>query len=239
MSRRLRADAGFTLVELLVGITIFGVLGTMVMSAALTTGRVSDTNTTTNDLNAEARNVLNRMTRELREAERIVDVENPVGPGYDSNADTSLTVNVDFDGDGTIEPDAADPEVLTYRYQHGPKRLILEAGTSSVPVLAANVEQFKLSYWSRIGTTGRLALDGLPNAPTTGCAGLTASGTKDNELTWSELDADPTGKYGDCSGSLTAAELPYVNAVGIELTVLKSPRQQPYRTRVDLRNNRS
>jgi hypothetical protein len=62
---------------------------------------------------------------------------------------------------------------------------------------------------------------------------------KDNQLEWMELDADPLKKYGDCNGVLSAAELPYISSVGIELEVLKEPREQVYRTRVDLRNNRA
>lgn len=234
-----RGDHGFTLVELLVSMSIFSLLGGLLLGVVISTGRATDTNTVQNDLNEEARNVINRLTRELREAQRIDAVTNPAGPGYLPDADSSITLHVDFDGDGTIEATAADPEVLTYTYQRDERRLVLSAGGATVPVLAANVERFALTYLSRVGDANRLALDGLSNAVAGTCGSLPATPVKDSELSWSELDADPARRFGDCSGTLTAAELPYVNAVAIDVSVLKAPRQQHYRTRVDLRNNRS
>lgn len=233
------SDSGFTLIELLVAMTIFSLLGGLLLGSVMATGRATDTNTTQNDLNEEARNVLNRLTRELREARRIVAVSNPAGPGYNPDANTSLTIEVDFDGDGSINAAAADPEVLTYTYERLERRLVLSAGSTIVPVLAGNVENFKLSYSSRIPDAERQALDGLSPAVPPSCGSLPATPVRDAELSWPELDADPTMKHGDCSGTLTADELGYINVVGIEISVLKQPRQQHYRTRVDLRNNRS
>ena len=232
-------SSGFTLVELLVGMAVFSALSGLLLTAVLSTGRATDTNTVQNDLNEEARNVLNRVTRELREAKRITSVTNPNGPGYNPDGDAGLTIEVDFDGDGTIEPTAADPEVLTYTYQRLQRRLVLTAGSSLVPVLAGDVETFRLTYASRIADVERQALDGLSSATPPACGSLPASPVRDSELTWPELDADPTLQYGDCSGTLTAQELQYINVVGIDISVLKAPRQQHYRTRVDLRNNRS
>lgn len=237
--RRTPKDAGFSLVELLVGVSVFGLLSTTVLAAVLTSSKVADNNTTLNDLNGEARNVLNRISRELREASSITAVVNPGGTGYVAASDVGLTIEVDFDGDGTIEPTAADPEVLTYRYQRSTRQLLLTAAGATVPVLAGNVEDFKLSYFARVGTADRLALDGLSNAAGGLCGSVAAAATKDNQLEWMELDADPLKKYGDCSGTLSSTELPYISSVGIELKVLKEPRQQVYRTRVDLRNNRA
>ena len=239
MSSASDGDRGFSLVELLVSMTIFSLLGGLLLGVVITTGRATDTNTIQNDLNEEARNVINRLSRELREAQRIDAVANPVGPGFSPDNNSSITLHVDFDGDGTIEATAADPEVLTYTYRRVERRLVLSAGGATVPVLAGNVESFALTYLSRVGDADRLALDGLSNAAGGACGALPPAPLKDGELTWSELDADPSKKFGDCSGALTAAELPYVNAVGIDMSMLKQPRQQHYRTRVDLRNNRA
>jgi len=232
-----RRDAGFTLIELLVGMSLFAIVSTIAFGAVTAAARMSDGTATTNDLNEEARNVLNRMSRELREATRITAVSNPGGAGFSAAADSSVTLEVDFNGNGTIEPSAADPEVLTYTYDRSERQLLLQAAGSTVPVLAGDVEGFKLRFYARAAAADRLSLDGLTNASAGTCGSPTA--TKDNQLEWMELDADPLRRFGDCSGTLTAAELPYISSVGLEVTVLKTPREQSYRTRVDLRNNRS
>jgi prepilin-type N-terminal cleavage/methylation domain-containing protein len=239
LARFRRREEGFSLVELLVGVTVFGLISTTVAAAVLTSSKVADNNVVFNDLNGEARNVLNRVSRELREAKRITAVTNPGGTGYVPESDVALTLEVDFDGDGTIEASAADPEVLTYRYQRSTRQLLLTAAGYTVPVLAGNVEDFKLTYYARVGTADRLALDGLGGASGGLCGSMPTTPVKDNQLEWMELDADPLKKYGDCNGVLSAAELPYISSVGIELEVLKEPREQVYRTRVDLRNNRA
>ena len=233
-SERSETDHGFSLVEILVAITIFAGLGTALLTAVLSTSRASETSRTSNDLNEEARVVLNRMSRELRESSRIVSVTNPAGPTFNADADSSITFEVDFDGDAVIEPTAADPEVLTYTYDRSERQLILSAGGSSVPVLAANVEYFRLGYAARV-TDARLQYDGLVS-PATGCA--TTSSAPDGLLDWTELDAEPSMTVGNCNRQLDT-ELPLIASISIDLTVLKEPREQVYRTRVDLRNVRT
>lgn len=237
MTAQLRGTSredGFSLVEILVAITIFAGLGTALLTAVLSTSRASETTRTSNDLNEEARVVLNRMSRELRESSRIVSVTNPAGPSFNSNADSSITFEVDFDGDRVIEAAAADPEVLTYTYDRSARQLILSAGSSAVPVLAANVEYFRLGYAARV-TDGRLQYDGLTSTAA-GCP--VAAAAPDGRLDWTELDAEPSLTVGNCNGLLDV-ELPLIASISIELTVLQAPREQSYSTRVDLRNVRT
>jgi hypothetical protein len=58
----------------------------------------------------------------------------------------------------------------------------------------------------------------------------------DGVISWEELDADPSGKYGNGNHVLDPLELGYIDSVTIELTVLKGTHQQYYQTQVDLRN---
>lgn len=222
-----RGDAGFTLVELLVAMTLFAGLTTALMTAVLATSNAASNNRTYNDLNEEARLVLNRMSRELREASRVTAVVNPQGPGFDPNADSSITIEVDFNGNKTIEPGGADPERLTYIYDRSERQLQLSAGSVIVPVLGANVEGFSLTFRSRV-IDRRLPLDGM-----TGCD--TVAGTKDGKLDWPELDHSLAAGIGNCNGALDV-ELPVMDSVQIDLKVLKEPRTQRYTTQVDLRN---
>src|SRR5207248_2900440 len=78
--RRLeREEAGFTLIEMLVAMTLFGSLLAILGTVVMTVSNSAVHNRQYNDINAEARTALNRMTRELREAQAIVAVTNPYG----------------------------------------------------------------------------------------------------------------------------------------------------------------
>ena len=127
MRRRLRkgGDGGFTLVELLVATGLSLVVGAIVVST-LITAQTSTSNTTANaDLNAEARDLLNRLTGDLRQATplwntttvsgstvkvetpAITAVQNPY-PGGSANAVTSITFDADYSGDGCVDGVVSD-----------------------------------------------------------------------------------------------------------------------------------
>ncbi len=225
---RAESDRGFTLVELMVSMTIFLILSGITFTSLVTAARTTRSNREYVDLNEEARLLLNRMSRELREAERILAVSNPGGSTFNPDADSSVRFQVDFNGNGVFEPSAADPEVLTYRYDFAGQRLVLQAGGATVPVLAANVADFKVSFTSR-----RFSYNGTTNAAGGVCG--TTTGPKDTVVTWEEIDGHPSQADGDCDGQLDV-ELPLIDSVTIDLRVLYGARQQTYRTTVDLRN---
>ena len=218
-------DEGFTLVEILVAASLFMLLNLFTFTAVIGNARVTETARAATDVNQEARVLLNRIARELREAKAITAAANPGTSPYssayavfDPNADSSLTFEVDFNGVNGIEPLAADPEVITYKYDRAGQRVLLQASGQTLPVLAANVTAFKLSFTSR-----QFLYDG------------TVDGSKDNVVTWEELDADPAGVRGNGDKKLNL-ELNYIDAVTIEITLFKGQRRQTYRTQVDLRN---
>ena len=218
--RRVRArmqsgQGGFTLVELMVSTFIFMILGTAMFGAVVAmSGGVRSTKEL-NDLNEEARVMLNRMSRELREAKRVQAAVNPSGSTFVSTADSSVTFDVDFNGNGVIEPAAEAPERLTYPVDTAATQVTLQAAGETFPVLAANVETFKFTYTSRLH-----ALDAVP---------------KDGIVTWEELDADTSGAYGN-NNDVRDLELEYIDSVTIEFSVFTGTRRQDYRTQVDLRN---
>ena len=225
---RFGEDRGFSLAETLVASVVLLIVLTVMFSTVFSSAQASKSTRVSNDSNEEARIMLTRMARELREATAVTDVTNPGATGtavascdtFDATQPVSITFQVDFDGDKTIEPDAADPEELTYTYDPTTRRVVESAAGQSYPVLAGNVEEFKLTYTSR----NQLA-DGECDA--------TAGGT----VYWSDLDRDTADGIGNNNGVLDN-ELSDIDAVTIQLTMQPSgsAAQQTYRTQVDLRN---
>lgn len=218
LKKRLGEDEGVTLVEILVTFSLFAILGTMLMSTVLTSARTLEGAKQSTDLNEQARLVLNRMSRELREASRITGVSNPGGSTHDPTATSTVSFEVDFNGNGAFEPSAADAEWVTYTYSAPSKRIFLQTPATTVPILSDNVENFKLFYNSRF---------------------FQCDFNRDGTVTWEEIDDAP---FTDCpdelgnDDNLLNTELSSINMIVIEITVLTGTRKQEYRTQVDLRN---
>jgi prepilin-type N-terminal cleavage/methylation domain-containing protein len=220
-------DGGFTLVEMLVASVLLVLILVMTTTIVFSTSKMVNQTRTSIDLNEEARVALNRIAREFREASAITSVTNPSPStaslasysSYQPNGDVSITFNVDFNGDGTIEPNAADPETITYSYKQSTGQLLLQAGGQTLPVLAADVTGFNLTFTSRL-TSADGSVDGL----------------KDGVVGWEELDADTADGYGNANHQLDPLELGYVDSVGIQITVLKGSHKQTYQSQVNLRN---
>jgi prepilin-type N-terminal cleavage/methylation domain-containing protein len=239
-----REDSGFTLIEMLVAIVILGALGTVFLSTVLGAQTSAKGTSSEQDLNEEARLALNRMARELRQADTLTQVRNPDGTSYDASDITSVTFTADFNGDGCIDgvatttpapvcqvDDPSNPETLTYCWDPGAavRQLYLIPGaiaaddncqSGGLPILAGQVTSFKLSYRSNeylYDTTG-------------------GDNGGDGITTWTELDqAGPP--VGNNDGLLGQPELANVDSVVIELTVSASGQHsQSYTTQVDLRN---
>ena len=72
-----RADAGFTLIEMLVSMLMLGTLSTIFMTMVIGSNNSVGATTAQHDLNEEARLALNRMARELRQASALMTVTSP------------------------------------------------------------------------------------------------------------------------------------------------------------------
>ena len=237
-----QCDAGFTLVEMLVAMVLLGAFGVVFVTTIVGAKTSLSATASSQDLNEEARLALNRMARELRQANAITKVINPDGSSYSTSAITAVTFTADFNGDGCIDGvaisptptpppvctpySANNPETLTYCWDPSAaaKQVYLIPGTlsgttcqvaGSMPILAGQVIAFKLSYRSN-----RYLND--------------ANG--DGITTWTELDqAGPP--VGNQNGVLDQPEMANIDSVVIDLTVASSGRfSQSYETQVDLRN---
>lgn len=222
-------DAGVTLIELLVAMTLVMILGGMTLVTIVSARDTSDGTRTSVRLNEDARVALNRVGRELRQAQAITRVSRDGSPTGTAPVTAASPVSVrsfslaaDFDGDGVIEPTAVDPEELTYTWDG--QRLLLSARDTTgtlvtSPVLAEQVTAFSVDFRS-----SRWAYD---------CNG-------DGVTTWTELDshtcAPASAAVGDNSGTLTAPEIAHIDGALIKISVLQGSKRQDYTLQIDLRN---
>lgn len=204
-------DDGFTMVEMLVAMALFAVLGTVLLSFALGSARVADGVQAATDVTEEARLATERMTRELRQAEGLS------GAVVSDGKVVAMTLEVDFDGSGTIDTSAIDSEVLTYRWIEDQERLTLTANSDTTrPVLAGGVElvdiRLRSSQW---------IYDGAGNYPADGIT------------TWQELDKS---RIGNDNGQPDGDELPFIDLVSVELIVRDGDTSRRFTVQADMRN---
>jgi prepilin-type N-terminal cleavage/methylation domain-containing protein len=169
-------DSGLSLIELLVAMVLAVVLMAVTMTTVVNSQKVVVTTKQLQDINEEARQAVNRMARDVRQAQDVVTAVNPDGSTYNAAALTAVRFASDFDGDAciggtsTINPaavclpyNAANPEDITYCFQPGVRQLfVIDNQASAVtpvsssstacaggqPLLAGNVVAFKVQYRS-------------------------------------------------------------------------------------------
>ena len=146
---RTNCDRGFTLVELLVAMTLFLIFSAVVLTAVVTMSKGLDKARVTSDISAEARIALERIAREVRQAESF--------GGTLTSPAASLTTKVDFNGNGVIDGSLDDPETVTYAFVPGssgnPGTIRMTAqdshgATLSQSLLAGQVAELRFDYTS-------------------------------------------------------------------------------------------
>lgn len=193
---------------------LFIILIVILMSGIVSISKATDTSKRLTNVNEQARVAVERMSRELRQAQAIRSVVLPTSPGGDVEA----TFEVDFNGNQTIDEFGADPEVLTYRYEAANERLTLtandEAGnTVTRPILSEEVTAFSYDFVSSLWQHDT---------------------DKNGTTSWTELDA--IAGIGNQNGVLDAPELTKIDLVVITVTLMDGPHKQTYQTKVGLRN---
>lgn len=217
MRRTLGDERGFTLVEMLVAMTIFSAVGTGIFGVMLSATRGSETVRRVAGVSEQARLGLNRMVRDAREGTVIDSVS------ADLN---SFEVHVDFDGNNMITPLPAtnaygDVEELTYKYDTETKTLRLNG-----EVLVRGVE------------CARDAAGACVPAFSFGSNRLEFDTDKNGVASWQELDQAPaTYGVGNGDGQLNW-ELPLISNVSFALRVQDGTAKRDFYAEAQLRNQR-
>ena|SRR5688572_23885064 len=134
---------GFTLVELMVSMSI----GMMVLAAVTTTfmsqTRIYNAQEQINEMQQNARGVLDIISREVKMAGY-----NPSGGSFDgvTYGTTQLSVQADLDSSGTISTSTTANEQITYAYDGVNKRISRAVGIGGAEILADNISLFTFSY---------------------------------------------------------------------------------------------
>lgn len=234
-------DDGFTLVELMVAMSLMMVVITVSLTAVITAQKATTTGLQVQNLNEEARQAMNRMARDLRQSTAIVTAVNADGPLYSPTSITAIRFQGDYNGDSCapspltatvscpLAYSSANPEDITYCFDPGTKQLyVIDNQASGVtpitttstsctggqPLLAGNVSGLQISYRSALYTYDSSPADGV--------------------TTWRELDSAGS-PVGNANGRLDV-ELPYIDSVSLLVTMSDGGHTQQYRTQVDLRN---
>ncbi len=212
--RSVPRDDGLSLVEVLVAMGLFGVLGTLLLGLALSTSQVTEDTRNLANVTEQSRVAMERMTRELRQAEEIQAVE------FSGSQATGVTFWTDFNGNKVKDLNTADPEVVTYRWKASTSELTLTANDASGtaitrPVLAVDVSNFTIGLRSSKWQYDKYPADGV--------------------TTWQELDQSGP-PVGNADTVLNAPELAHIDLVSLAMTVSRGSRAQTYSTQVDLRN---
>lgn len=215
--RMTQREQGFTLVEILVAMTIFSAVTAGVFGVMFSATRSAETTRRIAGVSEQARLGLNRMVRDTREGSAIDSVS------ADLN---TFEVHVDFDGNNVITPlpgtnSLGDLEELTYKYDPATKTLRLNG-----EVLVTGVE------------CARDASNNCLPAFSFGSNRLEFDTDKNGVTSWQELDAAPaTYGVGNGDGQLNW-ELPLISNVSFALRVKDGTAKSDFYAEAQLRNQR-
>lgn len=197
-----RDEAGYSLIEMLVAMSVFAVLSTSLYLVLFQTTRGATKARDIAKISQKARIGFTRLVRDTRQGSVIT-----------SGDDNSYTVEVDFDGDGAIDASGANPqgdyEVLTYRFQESDGTVRI----STDPSVAGEVLMRGVDCLRRSNGNCYPAFD-------YGSGHLEYDWNSDGVTTWQELDTASTHGVvgvGNNNTVLDEGELPYISDVSISL----------------------
>lgn len=216
-------DQGMTLIELLVAMGLFAVVGSLVLGLGISTAKVTDSASRAVDLNEESRVAMERLARDLRSASAVtkVYVQGGAFTGIQLHlapplAEASATASPTASPTGPLTADSDTLSDPAYLWKTGSPLTLFDGsvvGGPEEPILAAKVTDFRIDLWSSTWNP-------LPATPSAGTS-------------WQELGA---GAIPATAQWWTPAQLAEVDRVTVSMTVAVDGRQRSYSTDVYLRN---
>ena len=238
-------DGGFTLIEILVAISLFSIVTVVFYQVMFSQIRGSDTARAVARVSEEARAGLNRMIRDTREADQLV-----------AASPTSYDIRIDFNENGSFNDQY---EYVRYAY-HGNAEPVSLVDGNAVDIPADSITIAALNAGGQVTEIEVLAGGVKPtrSAPDTGasvifdyssnylkCDAAPGSypnpGTANGVAEWQELDkpnASCVSLGGNGDGQLNGAEVDYISNVDYAFAVESEGRRARFVAQAQLRNQR-
>ena len=145
---KLRNINGFTLVELLVSMSIGMVILAAVTTTFMSQTRIYNAQEQINEMQQNARGVLDILSRELKMAGY-----KPNGGGFNgvTYSTTQLMVQADLNSDGAISTSSTANEQITYAFDSANQRITRAVGSGSAQILAEHISAFTFDYLNSTG----------------------------------------------------------------------------------------
>jgi type IV pilus assembly protein PilW len=140
---------GFTLVELLVSMSIGMVILAAVTTTFMSQTRIYNAQEQINEMQQNARGALDIISRELKMAGY-----KPNGGGFNgvTYSTTQLMVQADLNSDGAISTSSTANEQITYAYDSANQRITRAVGSGTAQVLAEHISAFTFGYLDSNGS---------------------------------------------------------------------------------------
>lgn len=227
-------ESGFSLIEVLVAITLFGVLSVGFYQVMIAQARTAETTRSISRIADEARLGFNRMIREVREADNITHVSADIN---------QFTIHVNYNNDSLYS--AAQNEILTFTYNPTAETITMCSALTAAACTSSTTETLMAGI-DQIGSEpvftfmgNNLEWDwGTPTSTTP----RVFNPPQDGIVDWEEIDeASDTGSHnvvgvGDNDNILDAPEYPYLSTIKFAIQAEDGDRTTPFYATVQMRN---
>jgi type IV pilus assembly protein PilW len=140
---------GFTLVELMVSMSIGMVILAAVTTTFMSQTRIYNAQEQINEMQQNARGALDILAREVKMAGYNPNGASFVGVTYST---TQLMIQADLDSSGAISTSSTANEQIVYAYDAANDRITRAVGSGTAQVLAEHIAAFDFTYRDGTGT---------------------------------------------------------------------------------------